>query len=651
MRRHLIGCLAGLLATALAVPAGAQNDGISTSGTIMIGGQATSVDGDEAKFRENSLGRRDGFVLDLFHYERRQKASDLTLDARFDAGGNGWLDFDVIGDHWRGGFRLLRVNRWSDTSFADGFLPSGTAVSTLVPGTTTLDPLFGQRFPSQDFIRGEAYITRRFRGADRVTLRLGGSSLNGKRVPSIGGFSFSDVGTASFYTAGLRADESGSLWALLDGRFHIGKVLARASAGTMRREDDRSYRMPAYGQDGLIDLNQWRDRLEVDTSWVRLDASWRGQAWSARGGAAYVNTSSHPAGGDAEVEADGTVRRPGLEIVGGPVDARSFSGALGVSWQLAKPLTLSLSADALHRYGNGDVDLLLRDQPYVPATSNRDDTRVGGTLLANLKLNGASLRLRVRGESTDADIKESRQPYSEDLTRSTDRLDARLDGTIRLGGGWDVRAWARYRDDDINVDLFDLWNGYTPGDWEREQTSGFVALRYRDGAITASLDAMSSYSSIDPDVPYFDPIFDPSLQLFPVSSSERYNRVSGNLLWTFERGSLWVEGGWLQAKFDLPTGEFQGYAPLTEKASGTVGALGGELSAWRGGVLSGQVEWVDEGDQKDASIVRGWLQLQQEVAKALSLFARWGYWDLSNNLAPADEYTVNVFTAGLRMSF
>jgi len=653
MRRHIVECLVGLLAAALALPAVAQEttEQKSSSGTVAIGGQVTSVDGDESGFREDSLGLQDGVVLETLQYRHRGDASILKLDARFNTGGSGWLDLDVTGDQWRGGFRLSRVNRWSAISFANDFLPSGTPVADLAPGTTRLDPLFGERYPNEDLIRGEAWVTRRFHGADRLTLRAGASSLDGNRVPSFGGFSFSDVGTPAFYTAGLRTDDSSSWWVAIDGKFHVGSVLFRADVGAMNRKSDRSYRMPAYGDDGLIDLNWWRDRLDVDTWWARVDGAWRGERWAARGGVAYIDNSNDPTGGDAEVAPDGTVIRPGLELTGGTVTSKAFSGALGASWQVASPLTLSLAGDALHRYGNGGVDLLLRSQPVAPASSNRDDTRAGGTFIADLAFPGASLRLRLRGESTDARMKEARSTYLEDLTRSTDRFDVRLDGRVRLGEGWDLRGWARYRDDDVNVNLVDLRDGYTPGDWERKQTSGLLAVQYRSGSLTVSIDGMSSYSSYDQDLPYYDPIFDPSLQLFPTSSSQRFNRIWGNLLWGFERGSLWIEGGWLQAKFGLPNGDLPGYAPLAEKTSGTVGAVGGDVAAWRGGVVSGQLEWVDEGDQKDGSIFRSWLQVEQEVAKTMKLFARWGYWDLSDNLAPSREYTANVITAGLRMSF
>ncbi|HHQ49651.1 MAG TPA: hypothetical protein ENK19_12315 [Acidobacteria bacterium] len=651
MRRHIVQCLVGLLATALALPALAQDTPPSSSGSLAIGGQVTSVDGNESSFREDSLGQRDGIVMETLRYRRDGEVSTLKLDARFNTGGSGWLDLDVIGDVWRGGFHLTRVNRWSADSFADDFLPSGTPVSALAPGTTRLDPLFGESYPNQDLIRGEAWVTRRLGGADRITLRVGASSLNGQRVPSFGGFSFSDVGTPAFYTAGLRSDDSSSWWASVEGRFHIGSVLFRADAGTMHREDDRSHRMPAYGDDGLIDLNWWRDRLDVDTWWARVDGSWRGERWAARGGVAYIDASNDPTGGDAEVAPDGMVVRPGLDLVGGTVSRKAFSGALGASWHVAGPLTLSLSGDALHRYGSGSADLLLRSEPVVPADSNRDDTRVGGTFIADLAVSGASLRLRLRGESTNADIKEARASYLEDQTRTTDRLDLRLDGRVRLGGGWNLRGWVRYRDDDVSVDLVDLQDGYTPGDWERKQTSGLLALQYRSGPLTVSLDGMSSYSSYDQDLPYYDPIFDPSLELFPTSSSQRFNRIWGNLLWAFDRGSLWVEGGWLQAKFGLPTADLSGYAPLGEKTSGTVAAVGGDVAAWHGGVISGQLEWIDEGDQKDASIFRSWLRLEQAVARTIKVFARWGYWDLSDTLAPSREYTANVITAGLRMSF
>jgi len=333
------------------------------------------------------------------------------------------------------------------------------------------------------------------------------------------------------------------------------------------------------------------------------------------------------------------------------VDSDAFSGALAVSWRPKRWLLFSLAGDALSASSDGAVDLLLGGQPFVPATSAMNHDRVGGTAMAELRGRSGALRLRVRGASSEIDLREAREPFSQDLTRTTDRWDVRLDGNARLGGDWRLRGWARWRDDDVEVDLKDLWNGYLPGSWERQTNAGLLSLEYRGKDVTFGVTGSVSDSDIDTDVPWFDPIFDPTLQLTPVSSTETWQRVAGSLLWNAGRGSLWAELGWLSGEFDLPAAELAGAAPVSEKISGVVAVLGGDFQAWEGGSVAGQVAWVDNGDRRDKSLIRSWVRVEQEIGQALSLFARWSYWDFQNTFASADEYTAHVFAAGVRASF
>jgi len=267
-RRSITVLAALLLLAGAGGPAAAQESG----GEIVVSGQGTSVDGDEARFREQSLGERNGLNLDLFRYQSFASEGAARVDARFTAGGSGWLDFEAVRDHWRFGLRITRVNRWSDASFAADVLPSGTPVAALFPGTTSLPGWLGSSHPNEDMLWGQAWASYRINGANRIRFRVGATSLSGDRGPSIGGFSFSDVGTPAFFTAGLETDDSSSVWGAVEGRFHIGEVAIAADAGLRSRDDRQQRRLPAYGETGLLDVNQWREDHNVDTVWARLAA-------------------------------------------------------------------------------------------------------------------------------------------------------------------------------------------------------------------------------------------------------------------------------------------------------------------------------------------------------------------------------------------
>lgn len=631
-------------------PAQAQ-EAAGATGEIALSAQGTTVDGDEAHFRENSLGERGGLNLDWLRLERRDGDSLLRLDARFTAGGSGWFDMDWIGDRWRGTLRATRVSRWSDTSFAGDVLPSGTPVGALYPGDTALDPLFGEEYPNQDFLRVEGILTRRISGADRISLRVGAMERSGVRVPNFGGFSFSDVGTASFYTAGLEDADVSSSWATLDGQFHAGPVAIRLQGGLVSRSDGRQVTMPAYGHSMLLDLNQWDGKSSVDTAWGRASAAWTAGAHSLRGAFSWASSSVDPRGGDRRVDTAGELVAPGLEIAGGSLDRTAVSGAVAWTWKSCSHARLTLAADAQHRYGNGAVDLERRLNPWAVAASRQDESRVGGLARVDATFGSATLRFTARASSAERSVHEERASFSEDVVRSRDRTDLRLDGRVVLAEGLSLRAWARYRDDETEVDLIDLWDGYAAGTWERKETSGLVSLRYASGRWTASLSGAAWSQDFDLSVPMYDPIFDPSLDLVPVTADQTGSRYTAGLSYAGERGSAWIEGGWLEAEYDLPAGSFAGYAPIDETVSGSVIAAGGELSPWEGGSLNARVEWVGEGDDRDADLVRGGLRLEQAVGSGWSLFARWGYWDLSNTFAPSDEYTAHVFSAGAKLSF
>lgn len=622
------------------------------AGTVTVGAQTTSEDGNQEKFLEDSRGEHGGLFLERLEYQSTGQKLNLQVDARFTTGRNGWLDLEATGDNWSGGLNTRILTNWSNTSFANDFLPSGTPVAGLYPGSTRLDPVLGTSEPRSETLQGEAWLTYRLSGFSRITMRVGARTRDGERVPNIGGFSFSDVGTASFYTAGLEQLDSSSSWLELEGVFAAGPVDLRLAGGVLSIDSERLVQMPAYGQSSLLDLNEWRDAQGSDTTWLRADARWSGARTDVYGAVSYADTATDPSGGDRRVDESGALTLDGLSIRGGSLDADVFAAALGVAWSAADIVTLTAALDTRSCEGEGELDLFRRDTPLVPTLSSYDEARVGGTVQVKVGSGPYWLRLRARGTSTDLDRAEARDVYSQASERSTDRVDARLDASARLADAWNLSGWLRYDDADVDVELGDVSNGYATGDWSRTTTSGALALKYRAKGLHASLSATSGSTEVDSDIPWYDPIFDPSVDLVPVTADHRSTRLAGSLLWPFANGSLWVEAGWLDAEYDIPTtATGAGFAPVSERISGTVAALGLDLGLWQGGTLAASLEWVEDGDDLDAEILRGHIQVDHELSSTVALFGRWAYWELTNNLAPSNDYEVNILAAGVQVRF
>ncbi|MHB9000334.1 MAG: hypothetical protein ACYC9N_12595, partial [Thermoanaerobaculia bacterium] len=484
---------------------------VASANVVAIGGQVSSNDGDESVFRELNSGEQEGLFLDLLQMSGTSGDSAWTLDSRFTTGRSGWLDVTGRFGAWTTGVQFNQRSTWSALSFAEEFLPSGTPVETLYPGTTKLDPVFGIDEPRMERRRFEAFAFRRFGLVNALGVRVIRTERDGERVPNIGGSSFSELGTPSFHTAGLERSDDATTTVALEGRFATGAFSTRFDAGISQRETGEAYASPAYGSAALLDLNVWNDGIDDDSRWARADGLWDRGRFAVHGGLTWYDGDGELSGSDARETTAGVVTRAGLSLTSGTIDYSGTSAALGVVYRRLEWLTLMLAGDTRERSSQGNGSLLRRDAAFADALSEIDESRVGATLDVRGTMGRTRLRLRSRVSTTENDTVEERGAFFEDVTRETDRVDIRADMTRDLSRASRLRVSGRVRSDETSVTLHALDDGFATGDREREEAGGTIELAFGDPAQRTTLSFTTFETDIENAEPFVDPIFDPSV--------------------------------------------------------------------------------------------------------------------------------------------
>ncbi len=620
--------------------------------TIAVGVQGIFPDDDSNKFQEDNQAGRPGVFLEELEFQRAGQKVNVGLTGRFTTGRSGWLDLKVQGDKWATGIITRVFNTWYDTSFAPDILPSGTRVDELYPEDTGLDDAIGESEPRFERKMAELFLTYRFSLANRITLRAGVYDGYGERVPSIGGFSISDVGSPAFYAAGLEKIESQSTWISVDGKFKTAKHLNINIYGELRDDDtENQFFMPAFGTASLLDINYWKDAQETTSGLLAVNTSWDTDGYSIKGGASFSKASTDPDNSDSRVDETGALLQQGLATRGGDIDSESFGGALGGILRIRPWLTASLSFDLMNLDQNGDLGLF-NGNTVVPEKSNVDTNRVGGTGEIRI-IRGvfwSRLQLRVVHEQTDRD--ESLDTFLQKTTETDDRVSVRLDASYRATRRGEVAGWIGYENRTFEVDVDELVNGYALDEWQSDTFHGGLSYLYTRDAIRAGLNANFKATSFDAEPPVAYPLFDPSISLDSEDYDVNLLRIAGTLIWAFERGSICAELGWLRDDFSMPTpDDSDGYALTDETIDGVVFAFDGQLGLWQGAEATGHFEIVNDSSDLDNTLIRTYLELQQLIRKDLTLFGRLSYWDYNDDQAGADEYSTTAISIGIKIKF
>jgi hypothetical protein len=621
-------------------------------GYVSIGWQGDSSSGDVSRFRELTEGERSGAFLDALQL-RSIGANPWTLDAAYSTGNRGRADFRMTTGAWRGRATVVQVTSWSALSFADEVLASGASIRALYPGTTALDPLFDTDEPNVDLIWSEASIERDFGPGLTLALRGGHRARDGSRVPNIGGFSFSDLGTPAFFAPGLESIDSASSFGAVEARMSRGAFSLRAEAGARTRENKASFLLPAYGESALLDLNQWEQRANADEQWARVDGAYGAGSLTIHGAASWTDVANDPSGRDLRVRPGGEIVRGGLGLAHGSIDASSTRGALGATLRLGARSTLTLAADAGTGSSEGSGDLLLRAVSLGEATSARDREMVGAIADFAGRFGAARVRVRGRVSTTSTDLLETGPAdYVEDLTRERDRTEIRADVSRSIRRGVRLRGWGLWRADQTSVELRELTSGFTHGGGEREEASAGIELSLGSAVRRILLSARTTAGDFENEPPLFDPVFDPSVELQTTTGSMSSTRISASVVRAFTRSSVWGELGWLTTEYDFDDlVTHPGFRAVQESVEGIVALAGGEFSPREGARLTGRLEWIRDQEDLDRTLTRGSLELAQAVRTGVELFGRWSAGEYDSSLSGFDGHSVNLFALGVRTTF
>lgn len=612
------------------------------SGFISLGGQADSTSGSVARFREMTEGERGGLFIERLELSG-QGAVPFTLDSRFSAGNSGFANLSIGRGGWRGGVRVIRTRSWSGLSFADDVLPSGASVFALAPYTTELDPMFGEDEPFTDMTRAEAFVTRQFGTATSLTLRGGTRQREGVRVPNIGAFSPSDVGTSAFFAPGVEDIDSSSSFGSIEARTNVRRFSFRLDTGVSTRRNETEYALPAYGAAGLIDVNGWQSQTEADTTWIRASGTYARDSFSIEGAASRFETSAEATAGDFRTARDG------LRLDRGDIDSTVSSGGVGTTLRVGARGVLALAVDVQSREGDGRGDLFLRSTAVDDVVTEVSSDRVGGT--ADFSARAGRTRFRVRGRmsTTETDVRENVSAYAQDITRNVG--DFRADLSTRFSKAVRGRLWTRLGNEKTEVDIRQLDNGFTVGDADRSDVGGGLELSFGRGSRSTLLTVAAVRSDFENERPEFDPVFDPTQTFSIADGSVTTLRAATSTVWTFGEHSAWGEIGWQSSDYAFGEDYRQaGFNLLDEKVEGLVAALGTQFQPRPSLRVSGNVEWLRDREDLDRTLTRSSLELAQSIRNA-EVFGRWTTGDLNAPRAISDEFTVNVFALGVRTRF
>lgn len=601
----------------------------------LLGGNTS---GDTGR-RDDLAGFRQGLELSF-----RQGSGLDTLSLRFLPTGEGRLAYSAAwGDRWRLHAEFVRSRRFSDTSTYPERTPLGTPVSAFYPGSNALAPAFGGLEPvaSRNHLRVVASYGTPWQG---VSVWFAGFTQQGSRTAQVGGLTFGDLGAPAFFPASLAQLDSTHWEVGLRGARRLEAWWLAAEAAAGENQGEKTSLLPTFGRTAVLDVAAFRQASEGHFARGGAAVGYRGHGLELLASATYARTSSTPR--------FFTALRPAplvsqLRAAGGELTVQAGSGS--VTLQPVAWLSLRLTGKLRREERQASAE----EAFFAPASARAWDLlrEDGGELEVSARGSWLRFRLRAGASSGGNEVRQthgaSLTSYQADISRRW--LTSRL--SLRLPEGWKLELSGQAQRRERTLDLQELLFGYVVGDGERRWMQARFELRKSWGGWDFSLSGGQSNAKDDWQAPFYDPIYDPSWQLSPVTARVKGRDTTLQLAYAAgERWSGYLETAYRWEKWQMDAPIFPGFWWVEEEVRGLSLGLGGSWQVSERSQLSFSGSW----DAPSRTVSHRWYWADasylHDLRRGLALFVRAFARRFDESRFQLDDFTLKGLSVGLKGS-
>lgn len=602
-------------------------------------GVGGSTSGDKGR-RDDQEAFRSGLAVSF-----SQRSQGLNFGLEYQPTGEGKANLRAtFGERYLLKVSVSRWRRFSDDSVYPDRTPLGTPVGSLYPYTNTLTPAFGPTSPVLD--RDQLLLELTYGTPQRgLGLSFEAQRQNGDRTLQAGAFAFGEGSSPAFFPASLSTLDArqwrgelsawGELWGwALSGRAGLGDGSSSLTA-----------RYPTYGAAALLGISSLRARDDSRFSWVQAAASrqWEKTGLTLSVGLGKVENTP----GFARGERGGNLQ-PWLSA--GQGEASFQTGALALWFKPWSWLTVGVSGQAREeeREASGQVGSELQTLGF----SRWERSSAGFALSLRARLRSAAAFVAGGRRWEDSNYR-----YAFDVQKQREKREAVKDWvrgelTWRPVKGLRLRLRGDGRWEDHTLDLPEQAWGYALGGrwdkWVRGRAeASWVKGPWELGLVGERLRLRQLWQA-----PLFDPVYDPSWQLFPSPASVFSSQGLIRVAFAAEGGTvLWTEAGYRSQRWNLDAVVFPGFAPVDEQVAGWTGNVGAAFALTPADQL--QLSGSVDAPRKTVShkLQRLELSFSHAFNRRLELFFHGLYRRFDEVRFQGDDYQLKALALGLRGTF
>ncbi len=604
-----------------------------------LSGAGGTTSGDKGR-RDDQEAFRSGLAVS---FSQRQGGLDFGLEFQPTGEGKAQLR-KAWGEHVLFRVSLSRWRRFSDDSAYPDRTPLGTPVSNLYPFTNTLTPAFGHREPVLD--RDQLLLELTYGTPQRgVGISLEAQSQNGDRTLQAGGFAFGEGAGPAFFPASLGKLDSQQWRGELSAWGELSGWSVKGRAGLGDSSSDLTARYPTYGAAQLLGISSYRTKDDAQFSWLHATA---GRQWEKAGLTLSLGTSrteNTPGFASSQL---GSVLRTRLSR--GQGESTVSSGTMAL-WLKPLPwLTVGVSGQAREedREASGQVGL----ERQTPGFSHFERSLAGFAVSLRARTRGISALLAGGRSWEDTNYRLAYALRKQKENREATKDYVRGELTFRPADGIRLRLRGDGRWENHTLELSEQTWGYAVGGRWEKWLRGRAEASWVEGQWELALvgERMRLRQVWQP--PFYDPVYDPSWELFPAPASVFSSQGLLRVARSGENGTvLWAEGGYRSQRWNLDAVIFPGFAPVDERVAGWTGNAGAAFVLTSTDNLQLSVGFDEPRRTVSHKLHRAELTFAHALSSKLELYLRGLYRRFDEVRFHGDDYRLKALALGVRGTF